>query len=133
MGQAARFVLFGALNTLVTYAIYLLLLPSLDYAKAYAVAYVVGIVISYGLNVRFVFRVTPNWRTLLLFPLVYCAQYLFGLAVLYIAVERLAIPRELALLATIALSIPLTFLLSRTLLLRPVRHLANHPPERLSR
>lgn len=110
--------LFGALNTIVTYVVYLLLLPSLDYAKAYAMAYVVGIVISYALNVRFVFRVNPSWRTLLLFPLVYLAQYLVGLSVLYISVERLAIPRELALLVTIALSIPLTFVLTRTLLLR---------------
>ena len=117
--QAVRFLLWGALNTGVTYVIYLLLLPTLDYVRAYAAAYLAGIVMSYGLNVRFVFRVPPRWQTLLLFPLVYLAQYLFGLAVLYLAVEKLAIPREFALLASIALSIPLTFMLSRTLFLRP--------------
>lgn len=119
-GQAVRFLLFGGLNTAVTYAIYLLLLPTLDYVKAYGIAYVAGILISYGLNVRFVFRVVPSLRTLVLYPLVYLAQYIFGLFVLFVAVEKLFIPREYALLVSIALSIPLTFFLSRMLLLRSV-------------
>ncbi len=117
-GQAARFLVFGALNTAATYAIYLLLLPSLDYVRAYGVAYVAGILISYGLNVRFVFRVRPSWRSALLFPLVYVIQYLVGLGVLHLAVERFAIPREYALLASIAVSVPLSFVLTRFLLAR---------------
>lgn len=118
VGQAVRFLLSGAANTALTYAIYLLLLPALDYQRAYAVAFVSGIAFSYVMNVRFVFRVRANWRSAVLFPLVYLIQYLVGLAVLHVAIERLGIPREYALLASIAVSIPLTFLCSRLLLHR---------------
>ncbi len=121
-GQALRFLISGAINTAVTYAVYLVLLRYLDYRSAYGVAFVSGIAFSYLLNVRFVFRVRPNWRSAILFPLVYVIQYLVGLGVLQSAVERFAIPREFALLASIAVSIPLTFVLTRFLLRR------NAPP-----
>lgn len=117
-GQALRFLISGAINTAVTYAVYLVLLGYLDYRSAYGVAFLSGIVFSYALNVRFVFRVRPNWRSAVLFPLVYVIQYLVGLGVLQLAVERFAIPREYALLASIAVSIPLTFALTRLLLNR---------------
>lgn len=117
-GQAVRFLLSGAANTALTYAIYLVLLPALDYQRAYAVAFISGIVFSYALNVRFVFRVRPSWRSAVLFPLVYLVQYLVGLAVLHIAIERVGIAREYALLASIAASIPVTFVCSRWLLHR---------------
>lgn len=116
--QALRFLISGAINTGATYAVYLGLLPYMEYQSAYGVAFVSGIALSYLLNVRFVFRVRPNWRSALLFPLVYVIQYLVGLAVLQIAVEHFSIPREYALLTSIAVSIPLTFLLTRTLLHR---------------
>lgn len=116
--QVARFVIVGALNTGITYAVYLLVLPALDYSAAYAVSYVIGIGIAYFLNARFVFKVNASWRTLVLFPLVYVVQYLFGWAVLSLAIEKFAISREFALLFSIALSIPLTFLLSRKILTR---------------
>lgn len=117
-GQAVRFLVSGAINTAVTYAIYLVLLRYMDYRSAYGVAFVSGIVLSYALNVRFVFRVRPSWRSAILFPVVYIIQYLVGLGVLQLAVERFAIPREYALLASIAVSVPLTFVLTRVLLTR---------------
>lgn len=101
-----------------TYALYLVLLHYLDYRTAYGVAFLSGIVLSYALNVRFVFRVRPSWRSAILFPLVYVVQYLVGLGVLQLAVERFGIPREYALLASIAVSVPLSFLLTRVLLTR---------------
>ena len=117
-GQALRFLVSGAINTGVTYAIYLVLLRYLDYRSAYGVAFLSGIVFSYALNVRFVFRVRPSLRSALLFPLVYVIQYLVGLGVLQLVVERFVVPREYALLASIAVSIPLTFALTRMLLHR---------------
>lgn len=117
-GQALRFLVSGAINTGVTYGVYLALLHYMDYRTAYGVAFLSGIVFSYALNVRFVFRVRPSFRSALLFPLVYVIQYLVGLGVLQLAVESFAVPREYALLASIAVSVPLTFLLTRLLLTR---------------
>src|SRR5262249_27156116 len=115
-GEAMRFILAGAVNTALTYAAYLALLYVVDYAVAYTIAYVAGIAFSYYLNTRFVFRTRAEPLRAAAYPLVYLVPYLFGLAVLHVAVAYLSIPRQFALLASIALSVPLTFVLSRLLL-----------------
>lgn len=120
-GEAARFVVAGVVNTALTYAAYLALLRVVDYAIAYTVVYVAGIAFSYYLNTRFVFRTRAEPLRAAAYPLVYVVQYLFGLAVLHVAVEYLSIPRQFALLASIALSVPLTFVLSRLLLVPRAR------------
>lgn len=117
--QIVRFLLSGAINTGVTYAIYLLLLPHLDYRSAYSVSFLCGIVLSYAINVRYVFRVRAGWKSFALYPLVYLAQYLIGILILYVAVDKFGIAREYALLASIAVSVPVTFLISRTILAPP--------------
>ena len=90
--EALRFLISGGINTAVTYLLYLALLPGLGYWPAYSVAFVTGIVTSYFLNTRFVFRVRTSARRAAAFPLVYLAQYLFGLAVLHVSVRWLAVP-----------------------------------------
>lgn len=116
--EGARFLLAGALNTLATYAVYLLLLSVLGYTLAYSVAFIIGILIAYAMNSRYVFRVATSLRTFALFPLVYGAQYLVGVAALRIAVIEFGVPQKYALVASIAVTVPMTFLLSRLLLKR---------------
>ena len=116
--EGVRFLLAGALNTAATYAIYLLLLSVVGYTLAYSVAFLIGIFIAYGMNSRYVFRVTTSLRTFALFPLVYVAQYLVGIAVLRIAVVEFNVPQRYALLASIVVTLPMTFLLNRLLLKR---------------
>jgi putative flippase GtrA len=118
--QALRFLIAGAINTVATYAIYLALLPLLDYTLAYTIAYVTGIVISYLLNTSFVFRVTRTASNMATFPLVYVVQYLLGALVLNLAVRWLGIPEKFALIVSIVVTIPVTFFLSRALLHRGV-------------
>lgn len=117
--EALRFLVAGAVNTLLTLLLYWGLLRFLSYAVAYTIAYVAGIGLAYWLNARFVFRVAASARTFAMFPLVYVVQYLLGLATLYAAVEWLGIPRAVAILVSIALTIPVTFVLSRTILKTP--------------
>ena len=50
------FVFFGAVNTVLTYGIYLLLVLFIAYPAAYTVSYASGVFISYYLNARFVFK-----------------------------------------------------------------------------
>ena len=116
--QALRFLIAGALNTMATYAIYLALLPLLDYTLAYTIAYLTGIVISYLLNTAFVFRVTRTAANMATFPLVYVVQYLLGALVLNLAVRWIGVPDKFALIASIVVTIPVTFFLSRALLHR---------------
>lgn len=110
-----RFLLSGGFNTVVTYGLYLLLLPLLGYEASYTLAFVTGILLAYSLNRLFVFRVQGGMGVALLFPLVYLVQYLAGLGVVALWVEIAGWPAELAPLAAIVLTIPLTFILSHWL------------------
>lgn len=114
--EFGRFLLVGAINTALTYALYLLLLRAMGYLAAYSVAYVIGIVVSYFAVSRYVFRTRTTLAGFVKYPLVYVAQYLLGALVLWICVEWLAIRRELALLFSIAATVPVTFAISRLLL-----------------
>ena len=114
--EFARFLFAGAINTGISYAAYLLLLTFLPYLAAYAISYLLGIVLSYLLLTRFVFRAPPRLSTAVRFPLVYVAQYLLGSAVLALLVEAFDIPASIAAIVAIVVSIPVTFQLSRMVL-----------------
>lgn len=116
LGQFARFVVVGVINTVASYAIYFALLQVMPYLVAYTIAYIAGVAISYGLSTRFVFRVPRRLSTALRFPLVYVAQYAIGSAVVVVLVEMMNVPASIAALIAIGVSIPPTFLLSRALL-----------------
>lgn len=108
-----RFLISGAINTLLTYAVFVLLGRWLHHAVAYTIAYLLGIALSYAMAAMYVFRTGVSVRNALRFPLVYVVQYLYGLAVLSLLVDRFGVPQDLAMIAVIATSIPLTFLMTR--------------------
>ncbi len=116
--EALRFLIAGAVNTATTYAVYLALLLWLHYTLAYTIAYVAGIALAYWLSTWYVFKVRRSKRGMLLFPLVYVIQYLVGVATLQLAVKILSIPQQYALLVSIAVTVPITFVLSRLVLKR---------------
>ena len=111
--QFARFIVSGAINTGITYGLYLLLLPLLGYLAAYSAAYVAGILLSFWLNSVFVFRQQMSWRGLVRFPLVYVVQYALTAMLLWLLVDTLGISERIALLAAIAVTVPVTFLGAR--------------------
>jgi putative flippase GtrA len=115
--QFLRFLVTGGINTALTYVLYLLLLPLFGYLVAYSVAYVIGIVLSYWLNSAFVFRQPMNWRSLVRFPLVYVVQYLLTGALLWLLVDMLGVDERIALLAAIAVTVPVTFLAAQLAIL----------------
>lgn len=111
-----RFLVAGALNSAATYLLYLAALWVLPYRWAYTLAYVAGIGIAFVLNSLFVFRVPLRWRKLLRFPLVYLVQYLLGIVVLSLAVERLGLDPRLGPIAVLLVTVPVSFVLSRWVL-----------------
>lgn len=111
--QFVRFVVVGGANTVIGYGLYLLANRWLDYRWAYTVSYAAGIGISYLLNSWFVFRAPMSLRTFLRFPLVYAAQYVAGLVIIWCVVDRLGLPESIAPLFVVALTVPLTYALSR--------------------
>lgn len=112
----ARFLASGVLNTLSTLLLYWLLLALLSPQAAYAVSFAIGVILSYVLNLRFVFRERHSTKKVLLFPLVYLATYALGAGVLQVAIHRLSVPAAVAPLLSIVCTLPVSFLLIRWLL-----------------
>lgn len=111
--EFVAFLLSGAINTLLTYGLYLALLLVVRYPIAYSGSYVAGIFLSYYLNARFVFREPLRLSKALKYPAVYIVQYLVGLGLLYLFVSVLHMSKEIAPLPVVLLTVPFTFLLSR--------------------
>lgn len=116
--EFVRYVFIGGVNTGIGQLSYWLLLPLLPYQLAFSITYILGILLSYVLNARIVFRQPLSWKKLLQFPVVYIVQYLCGLIFLHFAVEVFQVSEQIAPLMWIALSVPLTFVISR-FILRP--------------
>lgn len=104
-----RFLIAGAVNTGLTYVIYLGLLLFIPYVWAYSLTYVVGIGLGYLLNAHWVFKKSPNLRTATAYPLTYGINYVFGVATLWLMVEIIDIPKELAPLIVVLLSVPVIY------------------------
>jgi putative flippase GtrA len=114
--QIARFLVVGAVNTGLSYLVYLALLRWVSYRWAYSISYATGIVLSFVLNSRFVFRVPLRWRRLLPYPSVYLVQYLLGLCVVYVGVELLRWDERLMPVAVLVVTVPVSFVLTRWVL-----------------
>ncbi|KPX34841.1 MULTISPECIES: GtrA family protein [Pseudomonas syringae group] len=119
----ARFLMSGGFNTALTYGLYLILLMFLSYKISYTISYVTGILLAYVLNRFFVFKSHQGIRSVVLLPLIYAIQYGLSLVILWCWVEKLAFDERLAPLAAIALTLPVTFFLSK------VAFTAKAPPQ----
>jgi putative flippase GtrA len=113
MPRFARFLIAGTLNTAASYLVYLLLLSVADYRVAYTVAYVVGFAGGYWANARFVFGAAPRMGTLAGYLFCYGAAYAVSLAVLWVVVALGGVTRPLAMLAALAVAVPLSYALLR--------------------
>lgn len=112
-GSFRRFLLSGAVNTALTYLVYLVLLAVLGHRLSYSVSFGAGIALAYSLNRIYVFREHSGWRSALATPAIYALQYLLGLSMVEIWVRWLRWPAEAAPLAAVVVTVPLTYFLSR--------------------
>jgi putative flippase GtrA len=111
-----RFLLTGCANTAASWAVYLLFNLFLPYAVAYTIAYVFGMFFTYYMNTRWVFKVPMKWSTFMQFPVIFAIRYALDVSVLFVLVHYLGCPETFAPLVTIALTMPIGFLLSRFVL-----------------
>lgn len=117
--EFVRFLLAGGVTTVLSYGIYLLFLLFLPYNIAYTISFLAGIAISYWLASRFVFQRDLSLRSALRYPLVYLFQYVMGLIILTILVERFHMKERWAPVIVVVCTIPMTFFLSRFLIKGP--------------
>lgn len=114
----ARFILAGGSTTLLSYALYALLLLGVHAKPAYALSYLMGIAWSYSINTIWVFRRKWTWRGLLSFPLVYAAQAGLSFLLFVLLLDHWSLPALAAPLVTIVLMLPLTYVLGRAVIHR---------------
>lgn len=123
-----RFMIGGAVNTALSYIAYLALLAVADFRLAYSLAYVFGLVCGYLINAWWVFGSGTAARSALAYPAVYAAQYAAGLGLLHVLVEYAAVPKPIAPLLVLSVTVPLTYLLLSLVFPKRNRHdsLAKH-------
>lgn len=117
-----RFLMGGAVNTAFTYAIYLVLNLVLEYQIAYFIAYALGVMFSYCFNALVVFKVKMTWKGFCAYPLVYVIQYALSATGLAVLVDVFGISKEIAPLMIIVMMIPLTYILSKLVIVRKERN-----------
>ncbi|MCY4324894.1 MAG: GtrA family protein, partial [Betaproteobacteria bacterium] len=105
-------------NTVLTYLYFVTLYWTLDAPFwAFNISFVMGIMSSYLLNLKFTFRGTHSIKKMAKFPITYLVYYVGGITLLKVWLD-LGIPAEVAGLLNVFLLAPITFLIARFILLR---------------
>ena len=113
-----RFLIAGGSTTAASYALYLgLLALDLRAMPAYVVSYLAGIAWSYAINVLWVFRSRPHWRSFVRYPLVYVMQAAASILLFPLLLE-LGVARWAAPLVVTVVMLPATYLISRAIVRR---------------
>lgn len=106
----------GAVNTLLTYGLYLLFNGFLHYQVAFTASYVIGIIFAYFYNSWVVFKTPISVRKFMQFPVVYLVQYLLSIGLLSVLVQTLDVREQLAPIFVLIIVTPITYLLSKLIL-----------------
>ncbi|MDA1478322.1 GtrA family protein [Bacillus sp. WMMC1349] len=115
-----RFAIVGVMNTLNYYVVYLLLhfLLHINYMVSHIVGFLVSLVISFFLNCYFTFKIKPTLAKFLQFPLTQLFNLSASSLFVYCFVNFLEMNSASAPLASMFLTVPLTFLLTGKILKR---------------
>ena len=116
--EAVLFLVIGGINTLLNYALYLACLLFFSYGVGFTIAYVIGVVMAYCLNSRFVFKARIRVSTFVRYLVVYVVQYIIGITLLYVIVEILHISPLVAPWIIILVTIPVMYRLTRFIMKR---------------
>jgi putative flippase GtrA len=125
--HAGKFAAAGVLNTAIYYGTYLLLRSVLYYLLAHLLAILVSMVFSFFINSLWTFRTRPTWRKFALWPLTNLVNYVITTVGVVFLVQRVGMDQRIAPLVAAAVAIPVTFLLSRRLLMGRTGAAAGHP------
>ncbi|MGW1837774.1 glycosyltransferase [Streptomyces sp. NPDC002067] len=111
--QFAAFALIGCVNTGVYLAVYASLNRVIPYLAAHVLGYAVSTLGSFLLNSQVTCRTRPTWRGLVRYPLSSLFNLVASGVLLYVAVSRFGVERNLAALVAGVLVTPVSFLLAR--------------------
>ncbi len=114
--QFIRFGIVGGLNTLVSLAIYyLLVFLGVNYIVSTVVGYVLSSVVGYVLNKIWVFKAksVSTASSLVKYYIVYGSSLLLNMGLMYLWVDVMFISDKLAPLLTLCFTIPFNFIFSK--------------------
>ena len=113
-----KFIGAGVINTVVSYLLYVILVLFINYQISYAISFVFGIILSFLLNTKYVFEVEQTIKKFVLFPLVYLVQYLLGAFMMNIIVEIIGVNKFFAPIIVAVCLLPVSYILSKKILVR---------------
>ena len=114
--QILRFLISGGTNTIATYLYFLAIYWTFDTPFwAFTISFVLGIMTSYLLNLKFTFQQRHKTKKMLAFPAIYLFHYLLGLSLFKLWLH-IGIAAEIAFLLNAMLLAPIVFLLMRFIL-----------------
>ena len=108
--KLVRYGASGSINTVITYVLFLILSQYIDYRITIGIVYVIGIVISFFLNRKFVFKVKGKFG---IFAIIMIIMFLVNLMITWILVESFNIEKEWAQLFAIFVVFGLGYILNK--------------------
>ncbi len=107
-----KFGMVGVLNTVIQQLLYLILiLATVPLFVSQTISFLIAFLCSYVLNSKITYGVPLSLKQLMSFLMANLPAYLIQLIALIIMVERLQVPKSIALFFTLFITIPLTFIL----------------------
>ena len=104
-----RFLIAGAVNTLLSIAVYQAALLVTGHVAAYIIAYATGVLFAYFAYARHVFDAALSKRRFVVFALFYIASGGVGTLVNAMLIEQLALHARIAIFVTVSLMLPLNY------------------------
>lgn len=120
-GELGRFVIYGAINTVISCAAYLLLLQITSSTIAFAVAFMIGTIGSALFHSRMTFRVLLTPLSCALSASYYLTAYVINAAILQASITVFGIEKHWAILPVVAASVLISFVVNRTIFKRNTR------------
>ena len=106
-----KYILFGLINTLITYLAYLLLLRTENFKAAYAITYFIGIILNFSFNSIYVFKSPFSIKNFFIFLYIPGIQFLLSYILLNFFVTILEISPKLAPILNILFLVPIGYFL----------------------
>jgi putative flippase GtrA len=114
-----RFLLSGGFNTLLTFLVYsACILLGLHYALANAVAWAIGIAVSFFLNSRFVFRKAYSHKRFLCFVASNILSLILSMTLLFVLINVYSLDPILASVITIPVVVAVKFFAVKRIVFR---------------
>lgn len=108
-----KFIISGVLNVTSTYLIYLVLLIIVEYKIAYSISFMLGILLSFIMNQKYVFNADYSNKKLFYYPIIYIIQYSISIFLLIFIIEILKFPKEVAPFFIVIILVPFTYFLNK--------------------